>query len=240
MVSMRTVEEQLRLSGSRIGLWGRSEVKELCNVLLPGEEIRDCVNGHYLNGFAMLCATNQRIILIDSKPMFLTVEDVRYDMIAEIDYSHRLLDSTIKVFTPTKTLNFTSWNIQRLRRLSMSAQQHVLAIRQFQQAHSQAFSQTYQQNPQPRPITPTPIYAPVNQLASKPMSYFVENNDEKYSIAALAVNHAMTDTASNENLSPVAETGIKGLSSYPVNPFIKSSFKSRNRQWPKQGLITRR
>jgi hypothetical protein len=122
----------------------------------------------------------------------------------------------------------------------MSAQQHVLAIRQFQQAHSQAFSRTYQQNSQPRQNSQLPEYVNPSHLASKPMSYFVENNDEKYSIAALAVNHAMADTGSSENLSPVIETGMSGGSSYPVNPFIRSSFKSKNRQWPRQGIIPRR
>ena len=240
MVSMSTVEEQLRRSGSRIGLTRRSELKELCNILLPGEVISDCVNGHYLNGFAMLCATNQRIILIDSKPMFLTVEDVRYDMIAEIDYSHRLLDSTIKIFTPTKTLHFTSWNIQKMRKLSMSAQQHVLAIRQFQQAHSQAFSQTYQQVAPIQQAPSIPIQQSTIQATPKPMSYFIENNDEDISLATIALNHAMKDDLRASQLNPALDLGTTNGSPYPVNPFIKSSFKSKNRQWPRQGIIPRR
>jgi len=237
MVSMSTVEEQLRLSGSRIGLWGRSELKELCNILLPGEIISDCVNGHYLNGFAMLCATNQRIILIDSKPMFLTVEDVRYDMIAEIDYSHRLLDSTIKIFTPTKTLHFTSWNIQKMRKLSMSAQQHVLAIRQFQQAHSQAFSQSYHQSAPIQQAPSIPMHQPIVQAAPKPMSYFVDNNEEDISLAAIALNHAMKDDIMPSQFNPALDLGSTTGSPYPVNPYIKASFKSKNRQWPRQGII---
>ena len=231
MVSIATVDDQLRRTGHRIGIWGRSEVKELCNILLPGEQILDCVNGHYLNGFAMLCATNQRIILVDSKPMFLTVEDIRYDMIAEIDYTHRLLDSTVKIFTPTKSLLFTSWNIARMRRLATNAQQHVLAIRQFQQANSQSFAQNYQigqfQNIPAQINLAQPIY--------QPMSRFVEN--ENITMASIAVDHAMTSDSSHDikNLDalPIGNNGT----SYPVNPFIKSSFKSRNRSWPKNGVI---
>ena len=43
MVSIATVDDQLRRTGHRIGIWGRSEVKELCNILLPGEQINDCI-----------------------------------------------------------------------------------------------------------------------------------------------------------------------------------------------------
>jgi Bacterial PH domain len=240
MVSASTVENQLRRTGHHIGLWGRSEVRELSNILLPGEEINDCVNGHYLNGFAMLCATNQRIILIDAKPMFLTVEDIRYDMIAEIDYSHSLLNATIKVFTPTKSLVFTSWNITRMRRLATNSQQHVLNIRQFQNAQSQSFARNYVignnfPKEAQKPIAPTISEYNNPGVATTP-------GDENISLASFAINHAMTTKAEAliTKINALTNSGINSGFSNPSNPFVRSSFRSRNRLWPRTGLIPRR
>lgn len=130
MVSHKYVEEQLKRIGSNFRFWGRPEIRELANILLPDEIISGCVNGRYEGGFALLCVTNMRMLLVDRKPMFLTMEDVRFDMIAEIDYSARLLDSTLRIITPNRTLMFNSWSSQRLRKILNYTQQRVMEIRQ--------------------------------------------------------------------------------------------------------------
>lgn len=132
MVSRESVEKQLKRVGCNFRFWGRSELEELCNILLDTETIAFCVNGRYQGGFALLCATDHRLLLVDKKPMgYLTVEDVRFEMISQFDYSHRLLDATINICTTTKTLSFTSWNQQRLRALISYVQQRVIEIRQY-------------------------------------------------------------------------------------------------------------
>jgi hypothetical protein len=68
--------------------------------------------------------------LIDRKPMFFTLEDIRFDMISEIDFSARLMDSTVHVITPTHKLIFTAWNQVRLRRLMDYTQEKIMEIRQ--------------------------------------------------------------------------------------------------------------
>lgn len=133
MVHWSEVEKQLEGAGCNFKLWGRAEARELCHVLFEGENIAHCVNGQYVNGFAMLCATDHRVLLIDKKPMnFLNVEDVRFEMISEFDYSHRLLNARVSICTPTKTMTFTSWNTYRLRALLNYVQQRVIEIRQYQ------------------------------------------------------------------------------------------------------------
>ena len=246
MVSLNIIDEQLRQTGHRIGLWGRSEIRELCNILLPGEEITDCVNGHYFNGFALLCATNQRIILVDVKPMFMTLEDIRYDMIAGIDYSHRLFDSTVKIFTPTKKLYFTSWNVTRLRRLAMNSQKHVLAIRQFQ-ANNTFTSNLNYQNLQNIGQTNTLRSQPVTLEKANYVSNIeqplplTKNAMNNLSLAALAVNSSLSSKDSDitevmRNPLPAINNGI----AYPANSFVKNSFTYRNRSWPRKGLIPKR
>ena len=130
MVTLAYVEEQLKRVGSNFRFWGRPEIRELTKILMPDEIIAGATNGRYEGGFALLCVTNHRLLLIDRKPLFLTLEDIRFDMIAEIDYSARLLDSTIRIMTPNRTLVFTAWNQQRTRLILNYTQQRVMEIRQ--------------------------------------------------------------------------------------------------------------
>jgi len=102
MVSSKSVQDQLRKIRFNSG-WNKPEAAELAEVLLPDEEIFECVNGWYEGGYALLCATNVRVLLIDKKPFkFLNVEDLRFDMITQIDYSHRLFNASIGVSAVTR------------------------------------------------------------------------------------------------------------------------------------------
>lgn len=140
MVSMRSVEEQLKHVGCNFKFWGRAEIRELSNVLMEEEKISQCVNGTYEGGFAMLCVTNYRVLLIDRKPMLLTIEDIRYDMIAEVDFNGRLMNSTVRIFTPMRNLVFSSWSQHRLRNCVNYIQQRVMEIR----SHGMAMAQQFQ------------------------------------------------------------------------------------------------
>ena len=130
MVSSRSVQKQLKLIHFNQRSWGRTELSELPNILMPDEEIFECVNGYYEGGFALLCATNIRMLLIDKKPLkYLTVEDVRFDMINQIDYSHRLLGAHITVSAGIKNLKFTSLNQRRLRKLINHIQNRMAEVK---------------------------------------------------------------------------------------------------------------
>lgn len=148
MVSMQQVEEQLKHVGCNFKLWGRAEIRELSNVLMPEEQIAQAVNGTYEGGFAMLVVTNYRVLLVDRKPMLLTIEDIRYDMISEVDYSNRLAGATVRVFTPMRNLVFSSWSISRLRKCVNYVQQRVMEIRQHNMVAQQQM-QTQAGVPQP-------------------------------------------------------------------------------------------
>ncbi len=141
MADFKILEERLKEIGCNFRFWGRAELKELANVLLPGEIVEHCVNGQYEGGFALLCATNHRVLLIDKKPMYLTLEDIRFDMISEIDYNHRMMDSNVFICTPNKNLRFTAFNQVRLRKLFHFVQTRVMEIRQHFQQQSDIWKQ---------------------------------------------------------------------------------------------------
>jgi hypothetical protein len=130
MVTLTQVEDQLKKIGCNFRFWGRPEIRELCDILLPTENIAMCVNGRYEGGWALLVVTDHRLLLIDKKPMFLTLEDIRFDMISEIDYSARLLEATVHIITPNRKLTFSSPSAGRLRKLLNYTQSRVMEIRQ--------------------------------------------------------------------------------------------------------------
>lgn len=126
MVDAKTIQKQLKKLKFGGNLWNQAELRELPHILHEGETISECVNGFYEGGVALLVATEMRVLLIDKKPLnYLTVEDLRFDMINEIDYSHRLMGATITISTGSKTLKFKSFNQARLRRLINLVQQHM-------------------------------------------------------------------------------------------------------------------
>lgn len=129
MVTKQEIDKQLKAIGVNFTWWGKAEAGELEQVIIPGEQIMYCINGRYEGGFAMLCITNQRVILIDKKPLYLTIEDIRYDMISELDFDGRLLDATLAIYTPSKTLRFTALKVQLLRRATAYMQGRVIELR---------------------------------------------------------------------------------------------------------------
>jgi len=172
MVSLRHVEDQLRQVGCNYKMWGRSEIRELSNVLMPEEIIMQAVNGTYEGGFALLCVTNYRVLLVDRKPMILTIEDLRYDMIAEVDYYNRFIGATVRIFTPVRNLQFGAWNPVRLRKCVNYIQQRVMEIRQHNMAVSPQPSgalQQAQQGFQTQLGSSQQPYLPMNPYTKTPM-----------------------------------------------------------------------
>jgi hypothetical protein len=220
MVSLRAVEDQLKRAGCNFQLWGRAEVRELCHILMDNEEIQACLNGHYSGGFAMLCSTNQRILLVDKKPMFLTLEDLRYDMVSEVQYSHRLLDATVRIYTPTTSLVFSSWNRTHLRKLVMGAQEHLMAIRQYHQNINSMQRQQLQNQFQQQPVS-EPQATKDSPLTMPPLPS--PKDRDPY-----ALNPTLTMTT-----APISPT----TNSQPVNPFSVGT--SAMNAFLKTPLITR-
>jgi hypothetical protein len=165
MISKQAVEEQLKRIGCNFRFWGRAEVNELDRILMEDEVIAECVNGEYGNGFALLLATNHRLLLVDKKPLlYLTVEDLRYEMITEFNLHHRLWNATISIHTANKTLTFASWNQRRLRQLLEFIQGRVLEMRQQQYMAQQFQAAAAAQYAQVRVAQTQLPYVPAQQL----------------------------------------------------------------------------
>lgn len=134
MVTKHEINRQLRAIGADFRFWGRAEVAELEHIIVPGEHIMYCINGYYEHGFAVLCITDQRVILVDKKILYLTLEDLRFDMISEVDFSNQVFSATITIFTINKTLRFSAFKIAALRKATAYLQGRVLQLRTQPQA----------------------------------------------------------------------------------------------------------
>ncbi len=154
MVHLQEIESQLKRIGANFRFWGRSSVRELQHILVPNEQIQGCLNGRYEGGFAVLCATDMRLLLIDKKPLYLTLEDIRYDMIVEVDYNHQFIDATIQVFTPNKNLRFSAFKQKELRDMTMYIQRRVMELRQQHMMHELSPEQFTESEPQSQTLAP--------------------------------------------------------------------------------------
>ncbi len=129
MQALAEIELQLSKLGIRNRFWGKPEVRELQEVLAPDEAITNAANGRYEGGFCLLVVTDRRLLLIDKKIWYLSMEDVRFDMISEVDYCARLLDATLSVRTINKVLRFTTMKQKQLRDLTSYLQDRVMELR---------------------------------------------------------------------------------------------------------------
>lgn len=142
MVSQKSLSAQLKRIGVNQHAWGRTELKELRNIIIPDEEIFECVNGIYEGGFALLVATDVRVLLVDKKPLnYLTVEDLRFDMINEIDYNHRVIGAYVDISTGNRDLKFRSYNQPRLRKLIGHVQHCMAEAKKKQASHQEGQNQ---------------------------------------------------------------------------------------------------
>ena len=133
MVNPKVVKKQLDDINCNFMFFGKPELRELPNILQPGEVIAQVANGWYEGGFATFCVTTDRLLVIDRKLFALTIEDIRYDLISEVDRTQQLLSSEVHVYTPNKSLRFMSYDSTRLRRCVEYVQQRVMEIRRAQQ-----------------------------------------------------------------------------------------------------------
>lgn len=224
MVTAKEIDRQLKNIGVTFWFLGNAELRELRHILVDGEVIEHCVLGRYEGGFAVLCATSYRLLLIDKKPFYLTLEDVRYDMIVEVDFAHRLLNATIKVRTPSKTLTFTSHKNHEIRQLVTYIQHRILADRQQQTPPPQQYGMSQQLQPQQQ--------LQYNQLQYQAKPAWQPERFIGQAAAPLPTpQHSVKNIALTafDGASRVADTVPIANMRQAINPYARSSFTMKQR-----------
>src|SRR5438046_600655 len=108
MIHPSIIEARLRELDFKASRWFRAEIHELQHLLMDEEKIISLACGRYFGSFALLVATDLRLLLIDKRTFFMTVEDTRYDMISEIDFNSQVYSANMTVHTLNKTHKFTT------------------------------------------------------------------------------------------------------------------------------------
>ena len=137
MVHISEIEGRVSQLGVKVSRWFHAELRELQHILMDHEEIVAVVPGRYFNGYALLVATDHRLLLIDKRTFFMNLEDIRYDMISETDFNSRVFDATLRIFTLNKQHRFTSVKYKhQLRDLTRYVQRRIMEVRQYQNSSS--------------------------------------------------------------------------------------------------------
>ncbi|CAN5680246.1 hypothetical protein BH23PAT2_BH23PAT2_09070 [soil metagenome] len=192
MTTQQAVNAQLRQIQADFRFWGRSEVRELPNLLFPDETIVHAMNGRYEKGFVLFVATDKRLLLIDKKPFFLCFEDMQYEMISEVDYTQQMLSSDLCLRTPGRTLHFVSLRPRQLRALTNYIQQRVSDMRhpaldQKKIEQPESVYQHYFDQPYPIPPEESRTAEPQQQPQSQPLQYMKQYPKNPYHSATLRI-----------------------------------------------------
>ncbi len=206
MVPAPEVKKQLKRIGADFRFWGLPELRELPKILFDNEQIEHVVNGRYSGGFATLCVTNIRVLLIDKKPLFLTLEDVRYDMVSDVMFNHRLINASIIIGTVHNSITFMGFNKTKFRDMTNYIQQRVMEYRRHQAMH-QLNGETAIVEPQLEAYQPQPFTEPVFQQQTTP------------TVRAEAVNYQPTSVGSIATAAASAATNPSVVQQLPINPY---------------------
>jgi len=235
MVHPSIIEARLGELGFRASRWFRAEIHELQHILMHDEKIVALTCGRYFGSFALLVATDQRLLLIDKRVFFMTIEDSRYDMISEIDFNMQVYAANLTIYTMNKTHKFTSVkNKAQLRDLTTYVQRRVWEFRQTQPSvdqpvlppqtrrmatpgYPQPIGQAYytvHNNSQPQPI------------ASPPTDYYADEPRATHHILPERVSHVahLVGTAAT---AAAHHAPSLPLPHRPVNPYVRGSLMTR-------------
>lgn len=236
MIHPSVIEARLGEIGFRTSRWFKAEINELQHILMDDEKIISLACGRYFGSFALLVATDQRLLMIDKRVFFMTIEDTRYDMISEIDYNAQAYNATVTVYTMNKTHKFTSIKFKRqLRELTNYVQRRVWEFRQQQPSDAPNMTQTRSMFV-PAPPEPSIFeghrlpylqYAQADEaprpMAVQPTDYYADRHTDSHGLrrevshVAHLVGSAATKAAHNAPHIPHRQ----------FNPYVQGSLMTR-------------
>ena len=93
------VKQQLRYLGvSRLALL-TMESRYLPHLIHPDEFIQGVVYGQSKGGFAMLVATDKRVIFLNKKPLYVNEDEITFNVVSGVSHDHAGFGTTITLHT---------------------------------------------------------------------------------------------------------------------------------------------
>lgn len=233
MVHPSLIEAKLGELGFKTSRWFKAEILELQHILMDHEKIVALACGRYFGSFALLVATDQRLLLIDKRMFFMTIEDSRYDMISEIDYNTQMYAANLTIFTMNKTHKFTTVKYKKqLRLLTNYVQRRVWEFRQSQPALSDQLptSQPQYLSDPTRHYLPSQSYFPAHSsqppvLAAPPNDYYVDDKHRGGQEWRGQIGHVAHKLGSAATRA--AHHHAPSFPHKPINPYVRGSLMTR-------------
>lgn len=115
---------------TRTNFFSKREMAELPNLLMEGEKVLAMISGFYAAGTALLCVTSRRILLVDKKLIRLSIEDMRFESIKEVNYSHEAFMASLQFFYVGRSqqFQFKTWYKAELRAVAQLVQHKMFEI----------------------------------------------------------------------------------------------------------------
>ncbi len=105
----RIALELRKLGVSEFAMY-RMESRYLPTIIHDKEHLRGVVYGHCKVGFAMLVATDRRVIFFDKKPLFVNKDELTYDVVSGVSFSAAGLGSTVTLHTRVNDYTLRTFN----------------------------------------------------------------------------------------------------------------------------------
>lgn len=88
----------------------RMESRYLPHIIHDSEHIGGMVYGHHKDGFAVIVATDMRVIFLDKKPLFINEDEITYRAVSGVSFNHAGPGAMVTLHTkikdyPIQTLN---------------------------------------------------------------------------------------------------------------------------------------
>lgn len=111
----RVLNELRDLGVTRYGLF-MTESHYLPHVIHPSEHIGGVAYGRFDGGFAMMLATDRRVIFLDKRPLFMAEDEIDYDVVSGVSFGYSPMYSTVTLHTKIKDYTVRTMNKESAKR----------------------------------------------------------------------------------------------------------------------------
>jgi len=108
MANTLDVRKQLLQAGFRNKYMGWSAINQLPMILEEDEMIERAISGMYEGGYAVILATNRRILFLDKKPFSFRAEDIHYEMVSEVEHYMGPIMAKLRIHGLSKSIELSS------------------------------------------------------------------------------------------------------------------------------------
>lgn len=122
------IKQRLKMLGASAFVLSRAEVRKLPQLLHKDENIEACIYGSCASGWAMLVATDRKLIFVNNMFLDLKVDELPFSMISAVDHSYGHVFSKVTVHTRAKDYAFKYVNRKCANRFVEYIEERIIQL----------------------------------------------------------------------------------------------------------------